>query len=169
MPTTTNLNIFYWNNLDPASADLWGDDWNDALITLDSEHATKTIAQDFADFALKRPKLQDYSEALYAHGSVSSTVTVNLTNGNNQSMTLTADTTMSISNAPPSGNMGMLFIRVSQDATGGWTLTFPSAFKDASGATFAITDETASTMTEVFAYTDDGGTTWRTKQGTTWS
>lgn len=169
MPTTTNLSIFYWNPLDPASADIWGDDVNDAIIALDGEFGTRTINQDYADFDLSRAKFKDYSETLQALGNISGAQTFNIANGNHISMTLTGDASFTISNAPPSGTFGILVLYVTQDGTGGRTLTFPAAFEDNAGSNFVISDETASALTQVVAWTIDGGTKWHTKQGDTWA
>ena len=113
--------------------------------------------------------IQDYSEKLNALGDTTGAFSIDIASGNHVSLTLTGDATLSISNAPPSGNFGILLMYVSQDATGGHTLTFPAAFVNTAGSNFTISDETASTMTQVFAFTLDGGTTWRAKQGDTWS
>lgn len=169
MPTTTNLGLTYPTPLDPATADLWGDIVNDIVIAFDSEFATKTINQNFADKVLSRPNFKDEATTVYAHGNVTGAVTVDIANGNMQSMTLTGNVTLTISNPAPTGNFGYLTLFITQDGTGGRTVTFPASCKNTSGSTFAITGTTLSTMTEVFAYTLDAGTLYRCKQGSTWS
>jgi hypothetical protein len=84
-------------------------------------------------------------------------------------MTLTGNVTLTISNAPPTGEFGALFLYITQDGTGGRTVTFPAAFENTAGSNFTISGTTASTMTEVIAYTLDNGTLWRTKQGDSWT
>lgn len=167
--TLTNLNLPYYTDGDPASEDVWRPLDETIMIAMDSELATKTFNQSFADYTLSRPILKDYGEKVYAHGSVSGAVTVDVTNGNHQTLTLTGNVTLTVSNPTPTGNFCLLALYITQDATGGRTVTFPSACKNTSGSTFSISGTTASKMTEVFLYTVDAGTTWRTRQGETWT
>lgn len=169
MPTSTNLGFTYPTALDPATSDLWGDILNAIFIVLDSEAATKTIAQNFADKVLSRPILKDEATKVYAHGNVSGAVTVDFTNGNIQTMTLTGDVTLTLNNPAPTGNFGYFSLLFTQDGTGGRVVTFPATCKNVGGSTFAISGTTASTMTEVFGYTLDAGTLYRCKQGSTWA
>lgn len=154
---------------DPETNNNYADDINAAITNNASEHATKTINQNYADKVMSRPNFKDYAETVYAHGNVSGAVTVDLENGNHQTMTLTGDVTLTVSNPSPTGNRCFLALDVTQDGAGGRTVTFPSAFKDSAGSTFSISGTTASETVEVFARTDDAGTLWRTKQGETWS
>ena len=169
MPTFTNSTLPYYADQDPASEDLWYPPLLNEFIWLDGEAATKTIAQDFADKNLSRPVLKDYSETVYAHGNVSGAVTVNWQNGNHQTMTLTGNVTLTFSNAAPTGKLGAYILFITQDGTGGRTVTFPASHKATTGSTFAISGTAASTMTEVVMYTYDAGTLYRTKQGNVWS
>jgi hypothetical protein len=158
----------------PAGGDTaYRDDFSPALVNgikaAQDEHITKTVSQDYADKELGRPVLKDYSERLFAHGNVTGAVVVNMTSGNHQTMTLTGAVTLSITNPPPVSARGFLFLSIKQDATGGRVVTFPAAFKDNSGAQFAINGTSANKITDVIAYSDDGGTTWRAKQGDEWT
>ena len=62
MPTSPNYGWTYITPLDPAYAGLWGPPVNTFLLNIESELVTRTADMDFADFDLKRPKLQDYCE-----------------------------------------------------------------------------------------------------------
>lgn len=169
MPTTTNYSQTYVTPLDPAFDGIWGPIYNSLHVFWDSELATRTINYNFADFELSRPTLVDYSEKINPLGSVSGAQSIDIESGNHVSITLTGDVTLTVTNPAAANNFCLLVLYVTQDTTGGRTLTFPSAFVDSSGANFAISGTAASSMTEVVAYTLDGGTAWYTKQGTTWT
>lgn len=169
MPTTANLSLDYPTPLDPATADIWGDIINDIIVAYDGEFGTKTINQNFADKILSRPSFKDEATEVYAHGNVTGAVTVDITNGNMQSMTLTGNTTLTFSNPAPTGKFGYYQLFVSQNGTGGWTLTFPASCEGTDGNTFSFSGLAASTMTEVFGYTLNAGTLYRVRQGETWS
>lgn len=168
MPTSTNLGFTYPTPLDPATADLWGDTLNTIFVLLDSEAATKTIALNFADKVLSRPIFKDEATKVNALGNKTGATTVDITLGNICTMTLTGNITLTISNPSPTSNYCYLILLITQDATGGRTVTFPAACKNTAGSNFSISGTTASTMTEVFMYTTDAGGTWRCKQGSTW-
>lgn len=166
MATTTN----YGQTLPTVGSDdgLWGG-YNNTLHSFwDSQLVTRTLDYNFADYKLQRPIIKDYGEVLNALGNVTGTATADITLGNHCSMTLTGNTTLTISNPTATGNFCLLALYVSQDGTGGRILTFPAACKNTAGTTFSISGTTASKMTEVFMYTLDAGTTWRCKQGDTW-
>lgn len=160
MPTLTNLDLTYPTPLDPAYADIWGGLINAILVDIDSEFATKTFAQNFADNELTRPELKDYSESINALGNQSGTVTVDMEDGNHATMTLTGNvTTLTISNPPSSGSLGILTLQVKQDATGSRSFSWPSAVKWAGGTAPTITS--TATRTDIYVLrTTDGGTTW---------
>jgi len=166
--TLANLGLPYYVALDVASEDVWGDEITAILVAVDSELALKTFNQVFADKILSRPIFKDYGESVNALGSVTGTATADVTLGNHCSMTLTGNTTLTISNPSPTSNFCMLALYVTQDGTGGRVLTFPAACKNTAGATFSISGTVANKMTEVFMYTLDAGTIWRCKQGDTW-
>lgn len=168
MPTTANLSLDYPTPLDPATADIWGDILNDIFIALDSEAATKTINQDYSDKELRRAILRDEAAKVNALGNVTGAVTVDISLANVCTMTLTGNITLTLTNPAPTGNHGHFYLLITQDATGGRTVTFPASCKSTAGTTFAITGTTASSMVEVYGYTLDGGTLWRVKQGETW-
>lgn len=155
--------------LDPSTNDAWGTTLNTAITTVNDEHGTRTGSQNFADQQLSRPIFLDYGELVVAKGNVTGAVTIDITGGNHQTLTLTGNVTLTVNNPAPTGNFAPLFLYITQDGTGGRTVTFPAAFVDTAGNNFSISGTTASTTVEVFAYTLDAGSTWRTRQGLTWS
>lgn len=156
MPTTANLSLPYSTPLDPATADLWGDILNDIIVAYDGEFGTKTINQNFADKVLSRPVFKDYGETLATVSSSSGTATFNFENGNHQQITLTENTTFAFSNPPASGIVGAMMLYVTQNGTGGYTVTWPSAVKF-SGAT-PVQTTTANRTDEYLIITRNAGT-----------
>ena len=159
MPTSPNLGFTYPTPLDPATADLWGGILNTLFLELDSEAATKTIAQSFADFELSRAKLVDTSETVHNAGNISGAVTLDYENGSYQYATLTGDvTSLTISNLPASGSGGWLTLELNQDGTGSRLLTLGSAYKTAGGGGVTLSTG-ASERDYLFMFTRDAGTT----------
>lgn len=160
MATTTN---YGWEIPDPFSAtyeDLWGYTLNALFQLMDSEFVTRTANMDFADFVLSKPKLKDYGETAQSVSSSSNVLTIDITSGNHAYTTLTENvTTLTISNPTATGFVCPMLLFVTQDGTGGRTITWPSSFKWAAGSAPTVTS-TAS-ATDIFsAFTRDGGTTW---------
>ena len=88
---------------------------------LQTNKASKDAASNFADNEVSRAKLKDTSETVFAHGSVSSgAVTLNHENGHYQTLTITANTTFTFINFPPTGALGriILDITVADNVTG---------------------------------------------------
>ena len=107
----------------------------DEIETLQTNKASVNASSNFTDNEITRAKFKDTSETVYPHGTVSSgTVTLDHENGHYQTLTITADTTFSFQNFPPSGALGriILDITVSPSAT---TLTFPTAVIKADNVT----------------------------------
>lgn len=167
--TTTNLSLTKPAVNDPVDQDKWGDQLNANMDTLDSEAVTKTVALDFADFELSRPKLKDYSETAYNAGNVSGAVALDYTNGNYQYATATGNiTSLTISNWPASGSLGSFTLELSQDGTGSRTLTLSSAYKTEGGAGITLT--TTASATDILTFlTRDAGSTIYTNGTFTWS
>lgn len=144
-----------------GDADAWGTILNTALTALDNEFHQKTIDQNFADKTLSAPVLKDYSEEIPATVTITSNAaTVDFNNGNHAQITLTANlTTLTISNPPASGTVGMMMLYISQDATGSRTLTWPASVIWAGGTAPTVT--TTASRTDIFTLiTRDGGTTY---------
>lgn len=158
MPVSPNLGFTYPTPLDPATADLWGPVINTVLLAIDSEFATRTIAQDFADLVLSRAKLKDTSETVYNAGNISGAVTLDYTNGSYQYATLTGNvTSLTINNFPASGSGGWMTLELIQDGTGSRTLALGSAYKTPSGDGVSLTTA-ASARDKLYLQTRDVGT-----------
>jgi hypothetical protein len=114
----------------------------------------------FQDLILKRPEICDYSETVATPSISSGTLTLNLETANVFNVTHNANiTTLTISNPPASGKCGSFTLHLTQDATGGRTLTMPASVKW-SGGTAATISTTASKRNKFVFDTIDGGTTW---------
>lgn len=105
-----------------------------------------------------RPELLDYAEALNARGTVSGAQDIDLALGNVAELTISAATTLSLTNPPASGSYGKVRIIFHQDGTGGHTLTLPTALWDAGSAP---TPSTGIDDVDIYTFfTVDAGTTW---------
>jgi len=146
---------------DPATEGLWGT----VLNTQTSGHATELLTRtnnyNFADYELQRPLLSDYAEEITSNATASGAVTLDYSASNHHNLTLTGNvTSLTISNPPASGRLGIMRIRIKQDATGGRTFAFPSSFKWAGGGSAPTVTSTASATDSLTIETTDGGTTW---------
>jgi hypothetical protein len=123
------------------------------------EIVLKDASQTITSKVLQDVELKDYSETIYALGSVSGAQTADLTNGNVQSLTLTGNVTFTFSNPPVSGKNGTLTIYALQDNTGGHSITWPGSVTWAAGS--APAGDTSADAEDVYTFiTRDGGTTW---------
>lgn len=112
-----------------------------------------------ADNVVERPYLTDYAEEVNAMGNSSGTETIDITDGNVVTMTLTGNiTSLTISNPPATGRCGSLTIVITQDGTGSRTIAWPASV-DWPGGT-APTLGGASEVDIVTMFTTDAGTTW---------
>lgn len=103
--------------------------------------------------------LKNYSEYVKAHGNVGASLTIDFNDGNVQTLTLTANCTITITNSPASGRAGSMVLIISQDATGSRTITWPAAVKWP-GATAPTLTTTASKRDVITLFTVDGGTSY---------
>jgi len=76
----------------------------------------------------------------------------------NHVLTLTANATLALSNLAPAGHATEGEIRIAQDATGGWTLTLPTAFKALGGSDTAIASGANKVTVLSFKTFNDGST-----------
>jgi hypothetical protein len=144
------------------------DTWGLLLIALwTASYAafqTRTENADWADYVLSRPKLGDYGEPINAIGSATGTLShdVAATKKNHFSATLTGNIgTFTLSNPTATGNLFVSLGYITQDATGGRTITFGSAFKlVGTNTTFALSNTIANSITRLRFETIDAGTTW---------
>lgn len=88
-----------------------------------------------------------------ALGSVSGTVTINLTSAKIITLTMTGNCTFAFSNLPPSGYATDIEIRISQDSTGSRIATWPANGKWPGASPFVLTT-TASAM-DIIGFTVD--------------
>lgn len=112
------------------------------------------------DKVLTRPKFKDVSETGNSVSSSSNTLTLNLENGNIFWSTLTENiTTFTLSNPPASGSVGAVTLILTQDGTGGRTVTWPASIKWAGEEAPIVT--AAAGSVDFFSFiTRNGGTTW---------
>ena len=101
---------------------------------------------------------------MFPHGTVSSgAVTLNHENGHYQTLTITADTTFTFQNFPPSGALGRIILDITVQPSSTGILTFPSALIKADNVTGS--DGTSDQITTglgrfLFEFmSPDGGTT----------
>lgn len=109
------------------------------------------------DKVLQRPVLKDYGKATVSANSGTS-YTIDLTDGNVFDITLTGNCSFTFSNPPASGTAGSFTLILTQDSTGGRTVTWPAAVKWLGSEP---TLETQSSTVDILTFfTLDGGTTW---------
>ena len=97
-------------------------------------------------------------ETFYDSGNSGATSTLNLTNGNVQKITLTANCTVTLT-APTSGSYRSLMLFIFQDATGSRTVTWPASVHWGT-AGVPILSTAAGKMDRILLDTVDGGVTW---------
>lgn len=98
--------------------------------------------------------------------TISGAFAASMNNGHGMTCTLSENVTSVTINDWPDGISQARFL-FTQDATGGRTVTFPAGWVDGPG-TAPAPATTANYVTEIIAYTWDGGTTVRLSQGDTW-
>jgi hypothetical protein len=117
------------------------------------------VAFAMGDKILARPEIKDYAETVKAIGNSGTAATVDLENGNVQTVTMTGNCTFTFSNPPATGKGGSFTLILTQDGTGSRTATWPAAVKWAGGS--APTLSTAAAAIDVLTFiTTDGGTSW---------
>jgi hypothetical protein len=133
------------------------------IENLQTNKASLNGTSNFADNEVTRAKFKDTSQTVYSHGTVSSgTVALNHENGHYQTLTITADTTFSFLNFPPSGALGRIILDVTV-SPGATNLVFPSAVTKADNVTGS--DGTSDTIAPGLGrvlyefMSPDGGTT----------
>lgn len=145
---------------DVGESGLWGYILNTALDLIEGEQNTKTTNQSFADLELQRPLLVDYAEKISNPSSSSGTLTLDYAVSNHFYTTLTENvTTLTISNPPATGRLGIITLEITQDGTGSRTFAFPASFEWPGGSTPTISSGAGETDI-IVARTRDGGTTW---------
>jgi hypothetical protein len=110
------------------------------------------------DLASKVSVINGGGETYFDAGNSSTAITLSAVNGNVQKVTLTANTTVTLT-SPTSGIMCSLTLLVFQDATGSRTITWPGTVKWGNAGAPTLTT-TASKMDMISIFTVDGGTNW---------
>jgi hypothetical protein len=133
------------------------------IEALQSNKANLNSTNDFNGNTISDAVFKDNSETVYNHGTISSgTITLNHENGHYQTATITADTTFSFLNFPPSGALGRIILDVTV-SPGATNLVFPSAVIKADNVTGS--DGTSDTIAPGLGralyefMSPDGGTT----------
>ena len=98
-------------------------------------------------------------ETVATNATSTGAVTVNLANGNCHHLTLTGNTTLTLSGATNS-KVCSLTLLITQDATGGRSITWPASVKWMPSGSAPTFTTTLSTRSIVELFTIDGGTTW---------
>ena len=92
--------------------------------------------------------------------SATNTLSIDMALGNAVDYTLTENlTAFTITNIPPSGTYGEIWLKIIQHASAAKTITWPAAFKF-SGGTDHIMSTGLSAVDLIHMQTIDGGTTW---------
>ena len=116
--------------------------------------ATLAGTEAFTNKTLTNPTVTNYIETLYAIGNSSTAVTIALTNGTVQTVTMTGNCTFTM----PTATAGKSFILIcTQDATGSRTAVFTSV-KFPSGTAPTLTT-TATTGVDILTFVANG-TSW---------
>lgn len=110
------------------------------------------------DLAARTTTTNGGGETYFDAGNSGAAITLNLTNGNVQKLTLTANCTIALT-SPAAGAMRALTLLVFQDGTGSRTITWPASVKWGNAGAPVLTT-TASKMDIVSLFTIDGGTNW---------
>lgn len=92
-------------------------------------------------------------------GTVSGSVTLDLTEANVFDYTITGDTSISFTGASGDGKGNSFTLVIRQDSTGGHTLSWPSSV-EWNGGTQQTIDGTASTASLFSVISNDGGNSW---------
>lgn len=102
-----------------------------------------------------------YLDTVITGTIMSGTVTLNCNGGRvrNFTVAMTANATLAASNLAAAGRVTEFECLITQDATGGRTLTLPASFKPLGGSDTAIAS-LAGAGTVLSAKTFDGGTSW---------
>lgn len=119
-----------------------------------------TGGMNFQDLLLQRPEICDYSETIATPSISSGVLTLDLETANVFSVVHNQNiTSLVVTNPPASGKAGSFTLHLTQDATGGRTISFSSAF--GYGSTTAPTIATTANKRNKFVFdTINGGTKW---------
>jgi hypothetical protein len=121
---------------------------------------TMTDTLEMADERLSRPYIRDYALQVSTPSNVSGTLTIDMSQGNVFSHTMTADiTTLTITNAPATGRYGALLGFFTQHASSSFSISYGAAYRF-QGGTHHEMSAGADNKDQVHFETIDGGITW---------
>jgi len=133
-----------------------------------SKRMTVSNAKD--NYFLKSPELKDYSEEETAPTSSGGTLTLDITNGNVFSHTLTENiTTLALTGWPASGKAGSMTLILTQHASAPKTLTWPGDVLWDSGNTPSISSSNGAVDIYSFISVDAGATVYGFTGGKTFA
>lgn len=125
-----------------------------------SGNTTLTGDLDFNTFQIKYARLTSIRETAVSVSIVAGAITLDLLQGNVFYVTLTSNvTSVTFANVPSTGSVPIT-IEVTQDGTGGRTITWPASVKWPGGTAPTITSA-ANAVDVISGYTRNGGTTIR--------
>lgn len=131
----------------------------DANTTKNNVANSFTAAQNFSDNLVTRASFKDTSARTKSLGNISGAVAIDYTEGHLQYGTVNNNISgITVSNWPPTGDLGTLTIEITQDGTGGRTLALGAAYKTVGGAGITLTT-TAGAVDKLRLETRDAGTT----------
>ena len=149
------------NKLDGLSASTTELDYND-VATLGTVEVSKTVTAsaaglvNHADYVLSRPVIKDYAETVVAGGDTSTAQTLDETNGNVQTFTMTGNCTFTMPSGSGLQAGSSMTLILTQDGTGSRTGAFTSVLW--AGGTAPTLTTTATTGIDVITfYTFNGG------------
>lgn len=147
----------YYNTTSNVLKEYNGTSWVDGDYVL---YAGLTAELPCVDQVVSRPEIKDYSETTSSPTSSAGALTLDLTNGNVFTVTLTENiTTLTLSNPPATGKAGSFTLVLTQDATGSRTVTWPASVKWA-GSTAPALSTAASSIDVLTFLTTNAGTSW---------
>jgi hypothetical protein len=165
-PATFDQYVWIWSN--------GLESWVDVASVIDVDEVPGTVARAGSDGLIGTPgsggtqlsgAVASAGQAITAHalGNVSGTVTLDASLYGGWTATLTGNTIFNFINVPAAGTMFQPSVVVTQDGTGGRTVTFEengsTIFPQWSGS--PLTAATAAAATTAFQFeTQDGGVTW---------
>ena len=99
-------------------------------------------------------------ETVSTNSAATGSVTVDLANGNLHALTLTGNVTSLTLSGSTASHLCSLTLLITQDATGGRSITWPASVKWLPAGSAPTFTTTASTVSVVELFTIDNGTTW---------
>jgi len=154
--TATELNLI--DGYTGTTAEL---NYND-VTTLGTVEVSKTVTAsaaglvNHADYVLSRPVVKDYAETVNAGGNTSTAVTLDETNGNVQTFTMTGNCTFTMPSGSGLQAGSSMTLILTQDGTGSRTGAFTSV-KWAGGTAPTLTTTATPGIDIITFYTFNGG------------